>query len=152
MFAPGDASGGGVTALGTVADPAELTDLARILDQRADAVVALGERIVIQLSSAAWAGPAADTFRSEADQFVPVLNNDADGLRAAAADLRRLADQLQQELDLLHAIEDKVRAWFAVNPPGASATPSPWPATDLPPTGDPRWREVQQAFTTAGVL
>jgi hypothetical protein len=135
----------------TGADPADLTDLARILEQRAEVVDGLNDGLTKQLAAVNWAGPAADSFRATAGEFSPVLSRDADALRLAAADLRRLADQLQQEIDQLHVIETKVRAWFAANPP-TLGIPAPWPASNLPPTGDPRWRDVQRAFATIGVV
>jgi hypothetical protein len=153
-------SGAGAGAIGlqfggerldTGADPSDLTDLARILDQRADVVVSLGDGLTRQLAAVNWAGPAADSFRNGAGEFAPVLSRDADALRLAAADLRRLAAQLQQEIDQLHVIEAKVRAWFAAHPP-ALGIPAPWPASSLPPTGDPRWRDVQRAFAAVGVV
>jgi hypothetical protein len=70
----------------------------------------------------------------------------------AASDLRQLADQLDVELGQLRAVEDKVRAWFALNPPSAASAPPPWPPSDLPPTGDPRWRDVQRAFSAIGAI
>jgi hypothetical protein len=152
---PGSPSAGtvqfGMEAVDTGADPADLSDLARILNQRADLVVGLGDGLTRQLAAAKWAGPAADTFRTETGQFAAVLSRDADTLRAAASDLNRLSGQLQQEIDHLRAVENKVRAWFAVNPPGVGPPP-PWPASDLPPTGDPRWRQVEQAFAAIGVV
>jgi len=136
--------------LDTGADPADLTDLARILEQRADVVDSLGDGLTRQLATVNWAGPAADSFRTTAGEFSPVLSRDADALRLAAADLRRLADQLQQEIDQLHVIETKVRAWLAANPP-VLGIPAPWPPSNLPPTGDPQWRDVQRAFAAVGV-
>lgn len=141
----------GTEPLETMADPADLSDLARILDQRADVIGALGDGINKQVTAATWAGPAADGFRSDTAELVPTLARDADTLRLAASDLRRIGDQLQQELDRLRVVETKVRAWFAANPPG-SGIPPPWPANDMPPTGDPRWREVERAFAPLGVL
>ncbi len=141
----------GMEQLDTGADPAELTDLARILNQRADVVVAIGSGLTQALAAATWAGPAADAFRSDAADLTPNLSRDADALRMASSDLSRLADQLQQEIDRLRVVETKVRAWFAANPPGVGIPP-PWPANDLPPTGDPRWRDVQRAFAPLGVV
>ena len=143
MLAPASATG---------LDPAELTDLARILEMRADASAGLVQQLADALGAAAWAGPSADAFRADATDLAGVMNRDADGLRLAAADLRKLADDLQQELGVLRAVEDKVRAWFAANPPGMRPVPAPWAESDLPPTGDPRWRDVQRAFATIGVL
>jgi uncharacterized protein YukE len=134
-----------------IMDPADLTDFARMLDQRADAINTLAERLSRQLGGASWAGPSAEAFRNEADQFAPVLPSDADSLRGAASDLRRLADALQQELANLRVIEDNARAWFALHPSASSSLSPPWPETDLPATGDPRWRDVQRAFATAGI-
>jgi uncharacterized protein YukE len=141
----------GTEPLDTVVDPADLSDLARILDQRADVIASLAAGLNKQLAAATWAGPAADAFRSDSGELLPVLTGDADTLRLEASDLRRLSDQLQQELDRLHVVETKVRAWFAANPPGAGI-PAPWPANDLPPTGDPRWRDVERAFAPLGVV
>ena len=140
----------GGEALDTGTDPASLTDLARILEQRAEVVNSLGDGLTRQLAGVNWTGPAADTFRAGAGDLAPVMARDADALRTAAADLRRLADQLQTEITHLRAIETKVRAWFAANPPGLGIPP-PWPQSNLPPTGDPGWRDVERAFAAIGV-
>jgi uncharacterized protein YukE len=135
--------------------PDDLNNLARVLDQRADGVDNLVERLATAVDTATWSGPTADAFRQSAQPLEATVRADADALRAAASDLGRLADQLQQEIDQLRMIEDKVRAWLAANPTGATGTglvaiPSPWSATNLPPTADPRWRDIQAAFTSAG--
>jgi uncharacterized protein YukE len=141
----------GTEPLETVADPVDLSDLARILDQRADVVATLADGLNKQLAAATWSGPAADAFRSDTGELVPTMSHDADTLRWQASDLRRLGNQLQQELDRLRVVEAKVRAWLAAHPPG-SGLPAPWPANDLPPTGDPRWRDVEHAFAPLGVI
>ena len=91
-------------------------DFARVLDQRADAIVALNQQMSGRLAAASWSGQSATTFRAEAQQTSAVMVSDAESLRATASDLRLLADQLQQELDQLRAIEDRVRTWFALEP------------------------------------
>jgi uncharacterized protein YukE len=153
--APSGTAGGtiglqfGGERMDSATDPADLSDLARILEQQADVVDSLGDGLTRQLAAVNWAGPVADSFRTAAGEFSPVLSRDADTLRLVAADLRRLADQLQQEIDQLRVVEAKVRAWYVANPP---PIPAPWPASNLPPTGDPRWRDVQRAFASVGVI
>jgi hypothetical protein len=134
-----------------IADPAELLDLAKVLEARADAVAQLGNGLARGLDAAKWAGPGADQFRMKAGDFGHVLALDLDQVRGAVAAIRNLADQLTQELDTLKSIEADVIAWFATNHPGVSPIPPPWPQGDLPPSGDPRWRQVQAAFASAGI-
>ena len=132
-------------------DPADLTDLAAVLSTRADTVQGYGDDLARKIAIATWSGPVADRFRQSITELQRRFASDADRLRAAAADLRRIGAALDGELAQLRAVELRVRAWFAANPPGLSATPPPWPPTDLPPTGDPRWADVQRAFAAAGV-
>jgi uncharacterized protein YukE len=132
-------------------NPADLTDLATALSSRADAVTGYGDALSQKVAVAVWSGPVADQFRQSVTQLQHRLATDADRLRATASDLRKLADALDQQLTLLRGIETRVRAWFAANPPGASAAPPPWPQADLPPSGDPRWLDVQRAFAAAGI-
>jgi hypothetical protein len=134
-----------------IADPAEFLDLARLVAARADAVLTVRDQLSRRLGAARWTGPGADTFRASADLLARIFAGDADSLQAAATDLRRMADQLTTELEQLRGIETAVRAWLSANPPGISPIPSPWPVADLPPSGDPRWRQVQQAFDAAGI-
>jgi uncharacterized protein YukE len=131
--------------------PADLTDLAAALASRADAVQACGDDLAQKVIGAAWAGPVADRYRESVAQIQRRLAADSDRLRVAAADLRRLADSLDQTLVGLRAVEGKVRAWLAANPPGSGAEPPPWPPGALPPTGDPRWIDVQRSFAAAGI-
>jgi hypothetical protein len=133
------------------ADAQDLIDLAVVLEQRAETVNTLTSGLTGQLSAAVWSGPAATAFGADQQQFVTVANSDSDLLRAAASDLRRLADDLQTQLNQLYAIETQVRTWFATNAASTVVVP-PWPQSDLPPTGDPRWRQVQQAFVSAGLF
>jgi hypothetical protein len=134
-----------------IADPLEFEDLARIIGARADAVAELGTQLGARLDATLWKGPVADRFRGNAADLTRLLSMDADLLRAVSDDLRRLADELQSALDDLRAIEQAVRGWLAANPPGLSPIPPPWPPADLPATGDPRWRQVQAAFSAAGI-
>src|ERR1700694_4536468 len=97
-------------AASVIADPAEFVDLARLVDARADAVVSVRDQLGRTLADARWTGPGADSFRADADQLDRILATDADTLRAAAADLRALADKLSQVLDALRSIETDVRA------------------------------------------
>jgi uncharacterized protein YukE len=131
-------------------NPADLADLASALSSRADAVQGYGDDLAKKMAVATWAGPVADRFRQSVAQLQHRLAADADRLRGAAGDLRRLADALDQELSRLRVIEARVRAWYVANPPG-SGTPPPWPEAQLPPSGDPQWLDVQRAFAAVGV-
>jgi hypothetical protein len=135
----------------TVVAPADLDDLKRILDARADVVQSLGTDLSGRLAAATWSGPAADQLRSTVSDLQSKLASDADRVRAASAILARLSAALSSELEHLGVVEAKVQAWFAANPP-SSPTPPPWPQHALPPTGDPGWRAVEQAFAPLGVL
>jgi hypothetical protein len=130
---------------------ADLVDLATVLSSRADAVTSYGDGLSQKVAVSVWSGPVADQFRLSVTQLQHRLATDADRLRAAASDLRRMADALDQELTVLRGIEGRIRAWYAANPPGAGMTPAPWPEADLPPPGDPRWLDVQRAFAAAGI-
>jgi hypothetical protein len=130
---------------------ADLADLATALSARADAVSSYGDGLSQKVAVSVWSGPVADQFRLSVTQLQHRLATDADRLRAAASDLRRMADALDQQLTVLRGIEARVREWYVANPPGASLTPPPWPQADLPPSGDPRWLDVQRAFAAVGI-
>ena len=128
-------------------DPAEVVSLGRAFGTHADAVAGVRERLATAVGRATWSGTGASRFRFQAAQLDRRLAQDADDLRRLMAALKRVADALEEELRALRLIEDRVRAWLALNP-GVGA---PWPPNALPPRGDPRWREVERAFVTAGV-
>lgn len=128
-------------------DPADVVTMGRGLGARADAVTALRERLTTQLGRATWTGPGATRFRFAAAQIDRRLAQDADDLRRLMVSLQRLAAALDEELRALRRIEDRVRSWLALN----RTMPPPWPPSSLPPAGDPRWREVERAFVTAGI-
>jgi len=132
-------------------DPADLDDLARVLDSRAGTVQGYVQTLRQQFGQASWQGPVADRFRATIQMVSTQLQSDGDQLSSAAAAVRKLSAALQDEITQLRTVEGNVRAWLASHPPGVAATPPPWPATDLPPSGDPRWRQVQQAFSAAGI-
>jgi|GEM_PF-842042 uncharacterized protein YukE len=128
-------------------DPADVVSMGKAFGARADAVGALRERLSRQLGRATWTGPGASRFRFEAAQIDRRLAQDADDLRRLMGSLQRLADALEQELRALRRIEERVRSWLALN----RTVPPPWPPGSLPPPGDPRWREVERAFVSAGI-
>lgn len=128
-------------------DPADVTSMGKVFGARAEAVDALRERLSTQLGRATWAGPGATRLRFEAAQIDRRLAQDADDLRRLMVSLRRLADAVEEEIRALRRIEDRVRSWLALN----RTVPPPWPPSSLPPTGDPRWREVERAFVSAGL-
>jgi uncharacterized protein YukE len=130
---------------------ADFSDLAVVLSSRADAVQGYGDDLARKIAAATWSGPVAERFRQTVSELQRRFVGDADRLRAAATDLRHLATALDEQLAQLRAVEFRVRAWFAANPPGLTASPPPWPPDDLPPSGDPRWLDVQRAFAAAGV-
>jgi uncharacterized protein YukE len=132
-------------------DPADLDDLARTLDTRAGAVQSYVDTLRQRFGQATWQGPVADRFRTTIQDVTTRLQADGDQLSGAATAVRKVSAALQAEIAQLHTVETNVRAWLASNPVGVSATPPPWPPTDLPPPGDPRWRQVQQAFRAAGI-
>jgi hypothetical protein len=134
-----------------IADPAAFVDLARTLDARADVVDGLRQGLAARLDRADWAGPGADRFRGEAADMAARLAGHAAGLRATATGVQQLADQLDQEIGQLRKIEAAALTWYAANPPGVSAVAPPWPLQDLPATGDPQWRQVQQVFAAHGI-
>lgn len=128
-------------------DPAEVVTMGKVFGARADAVSALRERLSTQLGRATWSGPGATRFRFQAAQIDRRLTQDADDLRRLMASLQRLAGALEEEIRALRRIEDRVRSWLTLN----RTVPPPWPPSSLPPTGHPRWREVERAFVTAGI-
>jgi hypothetical protein len=128
-------------------DPADVTSLGQALRMRADAVSVTRERLAQAIGRATWTGAGATRFRFHADRLDRRLAVDADDLRALVASYERMAEALQEELAALKRIEARVRAWLLLN----RAVPPPWPPSALPPSGDPRWREVQRAFAVAGI-
>jgi len=138
--------------MAAVADPADFEDLRRLIEARADVVASLGTDLTRRLSTSSWAGPAADQYKASVDELRQRLATDADRMRAMAISLQRLSDALAAELDHLRLVEARVREWLATNPQGIGGVPPPWPATDLPPTGDPRWMDVETAFKPLGIV
>jgi hypothetical protein len=121
--------------------------MGKVFGARADAVNSLRERLSTQLGRATWAGPGATRLRFQAAQIDRRLVQDADALRLLMGSLQRLADAVEEELRVLRRVEDRVRSWLTLN----RTVPPPWPPSSLPPTGDPRWREVERAFVSAGI-
>jgi len=132
-------------------DPADLDDLARVLDSRAGTIQGYVQSLRQLFGQATWQGPVADRFRTTIEYVSGQLESDGDQLSGAAAAVRKVSAALRDQIAQLQAVEANVRAWLAAHPPGADPTPPPWPSTDLPPPGDPRWRQVQQAFISAGI-
>jgi hypothetical protein len=132
-------------------DPADLDDLARLLDTRAGTIQGYVGGLQQKFGQAVWQGPVADRCRATIQDVSTRLQADGDQLSGAASALRKVSAALQAEIAQLQTVEGNVRAWLAANPAGVSATPPPWPPANLPPTGDPLWRQVQQAFRAAGI-
>jgi uncharacterized protein YukE len=128
-------------------DPADVTSMGKALALRADAIAAARERLAQAMGRATWSGAGATRFRFQAHQLDRQLAADADDLRALSASYDRLAEALREELAALKRIEARVRAWLLLN----RTLPPPWPVSSLPPSGDPRWREVERAFAAAGI-
>ena len=128
-------------------DPADVSSLGQALRMRADALGAARERLAQAMGRASWTGAGATRFRFHANQLDRRLAVDAEDLRALVGSYERLAEALREELAALKRIEARVRAWLLIN----RTVAPPWPASALPPPGDPRWREVERAFVAAGI-
>jgi uncharacterized protein YukE len=133
-----------------VGDPAAINAMAALLDAKADQLTAAGRRVAAQADSSSWTCAKADRFRNDMNGRSSRAAGLAQQLHDLAAQLRRLAVQVQQELDLLHSLELKVEsviAFFehhpALEPPWLLSRWKPW---NLPGPGDPTWRSVARAF------
>lgn len=128
-------------------DPADVSSMGKALALRADAIAAARDRLAQAMARATWSGAGATRFRFDAHQIDVHLAADGDELRALGASYDRLAEELSEELTALKRIEARVRSWLLLH----RTIPPPWPPSSLPPSGDPRWREVERAFAAAGI-
>jgi uncharacterized protein YukE len=119
-------------------DPAELRALATRIDDAASAARDRGSRLGAAVAGTGWRGPAATAFDAQAGTAIGALRGAGGRLAEAADALRRHADAVEAEVDVLTGI---VRAGLATLPE----------LLDLP--GDVLGglgREVDGLVTTAG--
>ena len=133
-----------------VGDPAAINAMASLLDAKAEQLAAAGQRVSAQANSSSWTCAKADRFRSEMNGRSGRAAGLAGELQDLAAQLRRLAVEVQQELDFLHNLERRVQSVIAYfehhptfEPPWLHSGWKPW---NLPGPGDPAWRSVARTF------
>lgn len=139
-------------------DPTAIDDVARSLDVVAAGVGEVGRNITRAVQATGWQGKSAELFRQAAAGQSRALARQAEELRAAAAEVRRVAEATRQELATLHAMEAGVWEAFVVlarhatpagEPPWASWR---WRPDNLPARGDPAWREAAGWLRSIGAV
>jgi hypothetical protein len=129
-------------------DPTAIEEVARSLDVVAAGVSEVSREIDRAGRATAWTGTGAGLFRQVAAAQSGQLARSSTDLRAAAAEVRRVAEASRRELATLHAMETEIRDAFLVlaRQTATNAEPPwvgwPWRPDNLPPRGDPTWREA----------
>lgn len=127
-----------------ICDPQPLLDAANAFDARAAQLATMQAALRSRAAAAIWRGPAADRWRDQVRQQDPQCARNEERLRAAAASLRRAANDLEQRANLIRHIEERISALFGSATPGLPPPwqGSPWSPGNLPPTGDSGWLRV----------
>ena len=110
-------------------EPSRIRELAGRLEARAERLRAQARELHARSETAAWVSVAADRMRGRAAERRDELRAVADAYDEAAARVRAHAAQVQQRLDLIAAVERRVRA----------AADS---LVDLPPPGHRGWLDL----------
>jgi uncharacterized protein YukE len=129
-----------------VGDPAAINAMASLLDAKAEQVTAGGRRVQAQANHSNWQCPKADRFRATVAREQQQTEQIASEMHELAQQLRRVAIQVQDELNALYSLEMRVRALFdgwiqrpGIEPPWIG---TPWRLGNLPEPGDPAWTEI----------
>jgi hypothetical protein len=129
-----------------VGDPAAINAMASLLDARADHVVTCGRRAQAQADRSRWQCQKANRFRLALAHDRQEADRIAGEMHGLAQRMRRVAVEVQNELNVLHSLEVRVRNLFdgwvsspGVDPPWVGTNWRPW---NLPTSGDPVWRDV----------
>lgn len=93
-------------------DPDALDALARQLERDAGAVRDRARAVTAAARGTAWRGDAADAFRRTVDEDADHLLRAAAELDEAAAAMRRHADEVRAQLARIRALERAVAGWF----------------------------------------
>jgi uncharacterized protein YukE len=134
-----------------VLSPADIESLASEVDGTARRLAEIGDGLDGRARLAQWRGTAAEAFREDMRARRLRCEQDAETLRAIAAELKAAAVEFQSELDAISRLEDRIRTWLAEHADDAVDLVDwlPGPAA-LPPPGSPLWGETARTLGRLG--
>lgn len=126
--------------------PEAIEALAAKVDRDAAGLAAGASALRAAGSHTKWLGVRADQWRTANGLRAREIDAAASELRGIAFDLRRMAQELRAEIEALRGIEMRVREWIGAVVASLDDA-APWSGTrwhpgNLPPSGDPAWRDV----------
>lgn len=127
--------------------PEAADELARALSGRADDLKWRAREMGGRGSSWFWRGTAAEEHRRRLAWWSIRLGGAADDLHATADRVRAEAAKVRREREFLKGLELRIRPSLLGWQPRVPGEQPPWVGTrwspsNLPPSGDPRWRDV----------
>ncbi len=137
--------------------PAELRQLASLLDARAGQLASIGDDLVRSADAAVWQGPAAERYRGAMRARRVELHREANRIRDVAARVRRASAEFDRRIRDCRVIESNVRRWLIANrtpPQGQAPRWQGWrwtPYSRLPPSNSPDWLGIRDYFRARGV-